>query len=101
MLATPTPAPRRPRPHVIPHTIHVIPHRRCRRTLEYDGASDGVLNLSNKTLMHWELGYDYADSMLRMALTYAAHYRCTEARYQRMGYAQLLMDRSTHRFVWA
>ena len=48
---------------------------RCKHKVPYDGAADGIFNLSNHTLFLHEPLFTYWDNMTVMKLPYNAHHQ--------------------------
>ena len=72
-------------------------YRECTGRLLYQGDQDCIFNWSNKHMITWELGFEYADNAAQAKLTYSQHHQQMRHRFRHCAAGDLQMTRGTHR----
>lgn len=72
--------------------------RECSGRLSYQGDQDCVFNWSNKYLITWELGYEYAEFVAQAKLTFSQHHQQLHNRHRHCANSELSLSRGTHRW---
>ena len=80
-------------------TCSQIGCRDCSGRLSYQGSQDCVFNWSNKYMITWELGFEYAEFVAQAKLTFSQHYQQICNRFKHCAAEDLYMSRGTHRYI--